>query len=56
MMVETLLSGTQGEKTHLVYKGEDGSHLGLAYVLHFHVCLDFCSLSCFAEIAGAAQH
>ena len=43
-MVETLLSGTQGEKAHLVYKEEDGSHLGLAYELYFYVCLDYFSL------------
>ena len=30
MMVETLMSGTQGEKARIVYKEEDGSHMGLA--------------------------
>ena len=31
VMVETLMSGTQGVKAHIVYKEEDGSHMGLAY-------------------------
>ena len=44
MMVETLLSGTQGEKAHLVYKEKDGRHLGLAYEFNFDVCLEFFSL------------
>ena len=35
VMIETLMSGTQGEKAHLVYKEEDGSHLRLAYELYF---------------------
>ena len=35
MMVETLMSGIQGEKAHLVYKEEDGSDLRLAYELYF---------------------
>ena len=41
-MVETLMSGTQGEKTHIVYKEEDGSHMGLDYDYDFEymVCLD----------------
>ena len=37
VMVETLMSGTQGEKAHLVYKEEYGSHLRLAYELYFYV-------------------
>ena len=40
-MVETLMSGTEGEKAHLFYKEEDGSHLRLAYELYFYVRLDF---------------
>ena len=35
MMVENLMSGTQGEKAHIVYKEEDGSHMGLAYDYYF---------------------
>ena len=31
VMVETLMSETQGEKAHILYKEEDGSHMGLAY-------------------------
>ena len=31
MMVETLMSGTQGEKAKIFYKEEDGSHMGLDY-------------------------
>ena len=41
VMGETLLSGTQGEKAHLVYKKEDGSHLRLVYELYFDGFLDF---------------
>ena len=52
VMVETLLSGTQGEKAHLVYKEEDGIHFRLAYEFYFDVCLDFFSRSCLAKIAG----
>ena len=37
VMVETLMSGNQGEKAHLVYKEEDGSQLRLAYELYFDV-------------------
>ena len=29
------MCGTQGEKDHLVYKEEDGSHLRLDYEFHF---------------------
>ena len=29
MKMETLMRGTQGEKAHIVYKEEDGSHMGL---------------------------
>ena len=35
MMVETLMSGTQGEKDHIVYMEEDGSHMRLAYDYDF---------------------
>ena len=35
MMMETLMSGTQGDKAHIVYKEEDGSHMGLAYDFYF---------------------
>ena len=31
MKMETLMSGTQGEKAHIVYKQEDGSHMRLYY-------------------------
>ena len=31
MKVETLMSGTQGEKAHIVYKEEDDIHMRLAY-------------------------
>ena len=37
VMVETLMSGTQGEKAYLFYKEEDGIHLRLAYELYFDV-------------------
>ena len=56
MMVETILSGTQGEKAHLVYKEDDGSHLRLAYELYFDVCLYFAFFSCLAIIVGVVQH
>ena len=35
MKMETLMSGTQGEKAHIVYKEEDGSHMGLDYDYDF---------------------
>ena len=35
VMVETLMSGNQGEKAHIVYKEEDGSHMSSAYDLYF---------------------
>ena len=31
VMVENLMSGTQGEEAYIVYKEEDGNHMGLAY-------------------------
>ena len=37
VMVETLMSGTQGEKAHIVYKEEDGSHMRSAYELYFDI-------------------
>ena len=30
-VMETLMSGTQGEKAHIFYKEEYGNHMGLAY-------------------------
>ena len=35
MKMETLMSGIKGEKAHIVYKEEDGSHMGLAYDYDF---------------------
>ena len=35
MKMKTLMSGTQGEKAHIVYKEEGGSHMGLAYEYDF---------------------
>ena len=35
MMVETLLSGTQGEKAHLVYKEEDDNNLEVSLCIKF---------------------
>ena len=35
MMVETLMSGTQGEKAHIFYKEKDGNHMGLADDYYF---------------------
>ena len=35
VMMETLMSGTQGEKAHIVYKEEDGIHMLFAYELYF---------------------
>ena len=35
MKMETLMSGTKGEKSHIVYKEEDGSHMGLDYDYNF---------------------
>ena len=35
MKTETLMSGIKGEETHIVYKEEDGSHMGLAYDYDF---------------------
>ena len=35
MMVETLTSGTQGEKAHIFYKEEDGRNIRLCYDYYF---------------------
>ena len=52
-MVETLMSGTQGEKAHIVYKEEDGSHMGLAYDYDFDISVYTLSLfSYLANIVG----
>ena len=37
MKTETLMSGTQGEKGHIFYKEEDGSHIWLAYDDYFMI-------------------
>ena len=39
VVVETLMSGTQGEKAHIVYKEEDGSHMGLDYDYDFDMSI-----------------
>ena len=39
MMMETLMSGTQGEKAYIFYKEEDGSHMGLAYDYYFDMSI-----------------
>ena len=41
MKVETLMSGTQGEKAHIFYKEEDGSHMGLNYDDDFLIVWSF---------------
>ena len=56
MEVETLLSGTQGEKAHLVYKEEDGNHLEVILCITFSCLLRLCSLSCLAKIFDVVQH
>ena len=38
MMMETLMSGTQGEKAHIVYKEEDSSHMEGPMIIIF-ICL-----------------
>ena len=35
MKMETLMSGTHGEKANIVYKEQDGNHMGLAYDYYF---------------------
>ena len=35
MKMETLMSGTKGEKAHIVYKKEERSHMGLDYDYDF---------------------
>ena len=51
------MSGTQGEKAHIVYKEEDGNHMGLAYELYFDMSTQTFSLfSCLAKIVGVVQH
>ena len=35
MKMENLMSGTQGEKAHIVYKEEDGNDMGLAFDYDF---------------------
>ena len=37
MKMETLMSGIKGEKDHIVYKEEHGSHMGLAYDYDFMI-------------------
>ena len=37
MKMETLMSGTKGEKAHIVYKEEDGSHMRLDYDYDFQI-------------------
>jgi len=37
MRMETLMSGIKGEKANIVYKEEDGSHMGLAYDYDFMI-------------------
>ena len=54
MMVETLLSGTQGETDHIVYKEEDGSHLEVSLCITFSCLLILCSPSFLAKIVGVA--
>ena len=47
------MSGTQGEKAHIVYKEEDGIHMGLAYDYDFLIYGLFRHISfsgCLAEI------
>ena len=39
MMMETLMSGTQGEKAHIVYKEEDGIHMRLCYDYYFDMSI-----------------
>ena len=39
VMVETLMSGTQGEKAHIVYKEEDGNHMRLASESYFDMSI-----------------
>ena len=53
MMVETIMSGTQGEKAHIVYKEEDDSHMRLAYELYFDMSIYIFSLfRCLTKIVG----
>ena len=53
MMVETLMSGTQGEKAHIFYKEEDDRHMGLAYELYFDMSVyTFAFFSCLSKIAS----
>ena len=37
MMVETLMNGTQGEKDHISYEEEDGSHMRICYDYYFDI-------------------
>ena len=37
MNMETLMSGIKGEKAHIVYKKENGSHMRLAYDYDFMI-------------------
>ena len=37
MKMETLMSGIKDEKAHIVYKKEEGSHMGLAYDYDFMI-------------------
>ena len=53
MMMENLLSGTQAEKAHLVYKEEDDNNLEVSLCITFSCLLRLFSPSCLAKIVGA---
>ena len=39
MNMETLMSGTQGEKAHIVYKEEDGIHVSLCHDYYLDISI-----------------
>ena len=47
-MVETLMSGTQGEKAHIVYKEGKAAQWVMLLIIDFVVCMTSCILQLFS--------
>ena len=48
MIVVTLVSGTEGEKAHIVYKEGKGAIYGYFFIIDFVVCITFFPLQLFS--------
>ena len=51
MKMKTLISEIKGEEAHIVYKEEDGTHMGLAYEYDFLIYGLFIHISFFGYLA-----